>query len=78
MQLQSHNIPVKDQPLARDPHSKAILSTDRQGLEAYKKERARVQSEQERINNIENKLLNQEKSLENISSMLHKLLEKED
>jgi hypothetical protein len=46
-------IPVKDAKLVRDSNSKAVLSTDREAVLAYKERRKRLDSDRDRLNKLE-------------------------
>lgn len=50
-------IPVKNNPMVRDTRSGAVLSVDSDAVRKYEERRQRVLSERERLNNLENEVL---------------------
>jgi hypothetical protein len=71
---------VEDHPhLLRDMTTKSILNTDREGLKAYrqkKKDQERINTLENKVNNLENILLSMQAGQGDIKKLLQDLLEK--
>jgi hypothetical protein len=67
--MNKNYIPVKDKKMVRDVTNKALLSTDLEGLQAYKMRRQKSEDHDNRINNMEDKM-------KSIETMLKQILEK--
>ena len=68
-------VQVNDSTFVRDTHSKAILNTDRNGLNEYYAKRDQIKREQEEKAEMQNRLGRLEEDMSDIKTMLFKLLE---
>ncbi len=68
-------VAIKDSKFVRDIHSKAILNTDRNGLNEYYAKREQLKKEQEEKAEMQNRLGRLEEDMSDIKIMLFKLLE---
>lgn len=50
-------IPVKDAKLVRDSNTRAVLSTDKDAVLAYRERKRKLESNQERLNKLESELI---------------------
>lgn len=67
---------VKGMNLVREINSKAILNTDKKGLEDYYMKREIAKKQNEKYNNFENRLDGVERDLFEIKSLLSTLINK--
>lgn len=67
---------VKGMNLVREMNSKAILNTDKKGLEDYYMKREIAKKQNEKYNNFENRLDGVERDLFEIKSLLSTLINK--
>jgi len=70
-------VPVEDSTFVRDIHSKAILNTDRAGLQNYYIQRDLYKKEQAEKLETQNRLTQIENDMSDIKMLLLKLLDKE-
>ena len=72
-----NRIPVKDhEHLFRDNHSKAIINTNKGDYETYVRTRERMNSEKERIENLEEKVNSLQGDISDIKNLLLKIVDK--
>ncbi len=64
------HVKINDKPMIRDMHSKAIISTDRDGLRAYRDKMAQMEA----INQNKDRLDAVEQSMSEIKEMVSQLL----
>jgi len=60
--------------LIRDMHSKAILNTDKEGLQDYLRKRNVAKKQQEEQNETKNRLTKIEQDMSEIKNLLHNLV----
>lgn len=70
-------VPVEDSTFVRDIHSKAILNTDRAGLQNYYVQRDLYKKEQAEKLQANNRLTQLEEDMSEIKAMLRQLVSKE-
>jgi hypothetical protein len=70
-------VPIKDSTYVRDIHSKAILNTDRVGLQNYYAQRELYRKEQAEKLEASNRLIKLEEDMSEIKTMLRELVSKE-
>ena len=70
-------VPIKDTLFVRDVHSKAILNTDRVGLQNYYTQRELYRKEQAEKIEASNRLTKLEEDMSEIKTMLRHLVSKE-
>ena len=70
-------VQVEDTPYVRDIHSKAILNTDRAGLQNYYVQRDLHKKEQAEKLQANNRLTQLEEDMSEIKAMLRQLVSKE-
>lgn len=70
-------VQVEDTPYVRDIHSKAILNTDRAGLQNYYVQRDLYKKEQAEKLQANNRLTQLEEDMSEIKAMLRQLVSKE-
>jgi hypothetical protein len=75
--MNNNLVQVEDSPFVRDIHSKAILNTDRVGLQNYYVQRDLYKKEQTEKNEASNRLTKLEEDMSEIKTMLQKLVLKE-
>ena len=68
-------VSIKDTTYVRDIHSKAILNTDRNGLNEYYAKREQLKREQQEKMEMQIRLGRLEEDMSDIKNMLFKLLE---
>ena len=72
-----NRVPVKDHKhLFRDEDSKAIINTNKGDYEAYVRTRDRMNSEKERIENLEEKVNSLQGDISDIKNLLLKMVDK--
>lgn len=73
----NNRIPVKDhKSLYRDNNSRAIINTNSNDYETYVRNRNRMNSERERIENLEGKVDSLQDDISDIKNLLLKLADK--
>ena len=75
--MRQNLVQVEDTSFVRDIHSKAILNTDRTGLQNYYVQRDLYKKEQEEKLQASNRLTQIEKDMSEIKMLLHQLASKE-
>ena len=70
-------VPITDTLFVRDVHSKAILNTDRVGLQNYYTQRELYRKEQAEKIEASNRLTQLEEDMSEIKTMLRELVSKE-
>ena len=70
-------VAIKDSKFVRDIHSKAILNTDRVGLQNYYTQRELYRKEQAEKIEASNRLTQLEEDMSEIKTMLRELVSKE-
>ena len=71
-------VQVEDTSFVRDIHSKAILNTDRTGLQNYYVQRDLYKKEQNEKQQASNRLTKLEEDMSEIKTMLRQLVSKEN
>ena len=73
----NNKIPVKDyKSLYRDDNSKAIINTNSNDYQSYIRNRNRMNSERERIENLEEKVNSLQGDISDIKNLLLKIVDK--
>ena len=75
--MSNNLVQVEDTPYVRDVHSKAILNTDRVGLQNYYVQRDLYKKEQAEKLQASNRLTQLEEDMSEIKTMLRELVSKE-
>lgn len=75
--MSNNLVQVEDTPYVRDVHSKAILNTDRVGLQNYYVQRDLYKKEQAEKLQASNRLTQLEEDMSEIKTMLRQLVSKE-
>lgn len=71
-------VEIKNTEFIRDMNSKAVINTDVDGLRRYHQERKRLLEQKKLQRTSEEKIEKLEKDIEEIKSLLYKILSKED
>ena len=76
--MSKHNrVPVKDhKSLFRDENSNSIINTNKSDYETYVRNRDRMNSERERIENLEEKVDSLQGDISDIKNLLLKIVDK--
>jgi hypothetical protein len=73
----SQHVRIGDTALIRDIHSKAILNTDKAGLNDYLMKREIAKKQQSEQEQTKNRLIQIEEDMSEIKMLLHQLVSKE-
>ena len=73
----SQHVQIQDTSLIRDIHSKAILNTDKAGLNDYLMKREIAKKQQSEQQQTKNRLTQIEEDMSEIKMLLHQLVSKE-
>ncbi len=71
------HVKIQDSALVRDIHSKAILNTDKAGLNDYLMKREIAKKQQSEQEQTKNRLIQIEEDMSEIKMLLHQLVSKE-
>jgi len=73
----NQHVKIHDTSLIRDIHSKAILNTDKAGLNDYLMKREIAKKQQSEQEQTKNRLIQIEEDMSEIKMLLHQLVSKE-